>query len=261
MQLYHAIYLSPHLDDAALSCGGQIYQQTAAGRSVLVVTLMAGDPPAAELSAFARSLHQRWQLAADAVAARRAEDVAACRRLGADFLHWDVPDCVYRRYPHHYPAGDQPLYPSVEAIFGPLHPAEAGLVAELARRLASLPACDRVIVPLTVGHHVDHQLTRAAAEAWPAHPPLAYYEEYPYVQYAGAPENGQQWLPEVIPLSPADLQARLEAIASYQSQLNTFFSSPADLEQQVSDYVQAVGGERLWHRHFPEVANLREVNI
>jgi LmbE family N-acetylglucosaminyl deacetylase len=84
----HAVYLSPHLDDAALSCGGQIAQQTAAGLPVLIVTLMAGDPPARPLSPFAQQLHTRWQLhdAPTAVAARRAEDTAACRHLAAEYV-------------------------------------------------------------------------------------------------------------------------------------------------------------------------------
>ena len=38
-QLYQRVYLSPHLDDAALSCGGRIYQERQAGLSVLVLNL------------------------------------------------------------------------------------------------------------------------------------------------------------------------------------------------------------------------------
>jgi LmbE family N-acetylglucosaminyl deacetylase len=57
------IYLSPHLDDVALSCGGQIFLHTTAGQSVLVVTLMAGAPDAdTAVSEFVQLLHQRWQL-------------------------------------------------------------------------------------------------------------------------------------------------------------------------------------------------------
>ena len=61
---YDAIYLAPHLDDAALSCGGQIYQLTAVGKQVLIVTIIAGDPPQNVVySDFARELHERWELA------------------------------------------------------------------------------------------------------------------------------------------------------------------------------------------------------
>ena len=65
---YDYIYLSPHLDDAVLSCAGQICQFVQAGRSVLIITIMAGDAPAADLSPFARSLHERWEVASGAVA-------------------------------------------------------------------------------------------------------------------------------------------------------------------------------------------------
>ena len=42
---YDHVYLSPHLDDAALSCGGAIARHTNAGARVLVVTLCTAAPP------------------------------------------------------------------------------------------------------------------------------------------------------------------------------------------------------------------------
>ncbi|MCP5190661.1 MAG: PIG-L family deacetylase, partial [Pseudomonadales bacterium] len=57
-QPYDSIYLSPHLDDVPLSCGGQVYQETSAGRRVLVVTLVAGRPTLDRLSHSAQYLHQ-----------------------------------------------------------------------------------------------------------------------------------------------------------------------------------------------------------
>ncbi len=43
---YRHIVLSPHLDDAALSCGGFIARMTAAGERVLVVNVCSGIPSA-----------------------------------------------------------------------------------------------------------------------------------------------------------------------------------------------------------------------
>ncbi len=40
---YEHIYLSPHLDDVALSCGGRIVKQRSKGENVLVVTVFTGD--------------------------------------------------------------------------------------------------------------------------------------------------------------------------------------------------------------------------
>jgi LmbE family N-acetylglucosaminyl deacetylase len=254
---YDAIYLSPHLDDAALSCGGQIFLRTAASQRVLVVTITAGDPPPASVSEYAQSLHDRWALAADAVAARRTEDLAACRRLGADALHWAVPDCIYRLHP----VTGQPFYRSDVDIFDRLHPAEQTLVEDLATQLQGLPPAGRIFAPLTADHrvnvehrgrHVDHQLTRLAAERTLGND-LWYYEDYPYAQEPGALDailtaDAGGWQAEVISLTPVALTAKIEAILEFRSQLSTFWRDRTDLEQQVVAYAAQVGGERVWKR-------------
>ncbi|MCZ7674492.1 MAG: PIG-L family deacetylase [Chloroflexi bacterium] len=141
---YHALYLAPHLDDAALSCGGQIYEKTAAGQQVLIVTIMAGDPPAeTPHSDFIRELHGRWQLPAGAEAIRRQEDEVACRLLGADFCHWSAPDCIYRTHP----VTGELLYPAWADVIGGVHEAEADFIKELAAQMATLPTADMVVAP------------------------------------------------------------------------------------------------------------------
>lgn len=244
---YDSIYLSPHLDDAIMSCGGQIYQQIQTGKIVLVVTVMAGDPPNGELSCFAKSLQDRWELATDAVAARRNEDVEACHLLGVDYLHWDIPDCIYRVNP----AGGEALYASEEAIFGQIHTAEYDLINDLVRYMTNLPTHNRILIPLAIGQHVDHQLVRLAAERWQNKAGLAYYEEYPYARDSAAisaalTQKGILY-PEVIPLSGQALSAKIRAAGCYRSQISTFFDSLQDLGTQITHYSQKVGGERLWY--------------
>ena len=245
---YDAIFLAPHLDDAALSCGGQIASRTRAGQRVLIVTVMAGDPLTDAENDYIRSLHARWELERDAAAQRRAEDSAACAILGADFLHWPFPDCIYRLHP----ATGVPLYVSDDDIFGDVHPAEQPLVREIAQMLAALPAHGHCYAPLTVGHHVDHLLVTAAARL-AFGDALSCYEDYPYAQQPGklaavlgAPPVG--WRPTVTALTDADLAAKIEAILAFRSQISTFFTDRADLERQVKGYAARVGGERVWER-------------
>lgn len=246
MEHYDALYLSPHLDDAALSCGGQIAQATRSAARVLVVTVMAGDPPAEAASDYVASLHERWQLGRDAAARRRAEDRAACALLRAEAIHLDVPDCIYRLDP----ATGAPLYLSDADIFGDIHPAETPLVARIADRLRGLPPALAVYAPLTAGHHVDHLLVRAAAEAvWGE--ALCYYEDYPYVQQPGrldAALAGGGWRATVLPVDDGALDAKCAAIGAFRSQLSTFFVDRGDLEAQVKGYAARVGGERVWRR-------------
>ena len=242
---YDLIYLSPHLDDAALSCGGQIAKYSGEERSVLIVTITAGDPPTGAESHYIQELHSRWELEQDAVAARRAEDIAACQILGADWLHWAVPDCIYRFDPQ----TGQPLYQSDPDIFGDVQPAETYLVQSLMEEMRNLPPAEAVIAPLTVGHHVDHLLTRTAAEAvWGNR--LSYYEDYPYAQKNGAVEavikkEVSEWFAETIAFSESDLQQKINAISAFKSQLSTFWKSREELERQVAGFAQQRGGENL----------------
>lgn len=234
------IYLSPHLDDAVLSCGGMMAQQVRNGERVIVITVCAGDPPPGPLSSFAESLHQRWNTSANAVALRRAEDIAALRIVGAEVIHWEVPDCIYRA------VNGEHLYASESALFGELHPAEAALAKSLAAQLAALgPA--RWYAPYTLGHHVDHQLVRRAAELSDA--ALAYYEDYPYAERETV-SSAEPLAPQLIALTESDLAAKSRAIAEYRSQISSFWKGVPEMEAALRAFALKTGGgvlaERLW---------------
>jgi hypothetical protein len=135
------------------------------------------------------------------------------------------------------------------------------LAAELARQLAQLPPATHVYAPLGVGNHVDHQLTRLAAELWqPAG--LRYYEDYPYAKQEGAVTAvlGQldAWQPESIPLTAEALHRKCAAIYAYDSQMSSFFRDAADLAAQVAWYAEQVGGERVWGRRGEKREERRE---
>jgi LmbE family N-acetylglucosaminyl deacetylase len=258
-QLYQRIYLSPHLDDAALSCGGLIYQQHQAGLSVLVVTVMAGDAPSVgKSSPIVDELHTRWGLDnnPNPATARRAEDRAALSILQADLCHWEWPECVYRRHPT---SGDF-LYPSEASLWDAVHPTEKELSARIARHLADLPLASggRVYVPLTVGGHIDHHLVRQAAEIWGAPGgELIYFEEYPYAEHpdalAAVLRGGDGWQAELVPLDADAMEAKTTAVAYYDSQISTFFTGKDEIGARLRAYATLAGGgewaERYWHHN------------
>lgn len=234
------IYLSPHLDDAVLSCGGLIARQGRQGERVVVVTVCAGDPLPGPLSPFAQSLHERWNTPANAVAVRRAEDAAALRILGAEVIHWETPDCIYRV------VNGEPLYASEQALFGELHPAEAALARTLAARIAGLgPA--HFYAPYTLGHHVDHQLVRRAAEA--SGVAVTYYEDYPYAEREWVSPAGPLFARLAL-LDETSLAAKGRALAEYQSQISSFWKSVPEMEAALRAFALKTGegvlAERLW---------------
>lgn len=251
---YDHIYLSPHLDDAALSCGGSIARFIAAGQTVLVVNICAGSPPpAGPFSPFAEQLHRQWGLPPDEVVRRRiGEDVAALETLGADCLLLDLLDAIYRL---------PDAYHDNATLFGPVAPNDP-LADQLRTYVVGLAARFPSAIfyaPLGIGQHVDHQLTYMVAERF-SHSgmSLAFYEDFPYVALAGALDrrlaqiaDSAIFLPSVTDID-ASLARKISAIESYGSQISTLFGDLAAMARSITTYAERlrpeVGtyGERIW---------------
>lgn len=89
-----ALIISPHLDDAALSCGELILRLVGDYESVVVVTVFAGLP---EDPAFL-SDHDRFcgfASSAEAISCRRDEDAAAADLLGCTPIWLGLPELAY----------------------------------------------------------------------------------------------------------------------------------------------------------------------
>ncbi|MFQ5768704.1 MAG: PIG-L family deacetylase, partial [Acidobacteriota bacterium] len=233
-----AVYLSPHLDDAAFSCGGQISQAAAAGAEIVIATLMAGEPPAGPVGGMARRV-----LARGRPFRRRQEDLRACLVLGCGAAHLAAPDCVFRLDP----ATRKPLYASRASVFGPPAAADSGMIAELCAELERLFAPCDVVAPLGVGGHVDHLITRQVGEIWGGET-VRYYEDFPYIEEPGSLEAAlgapEDWIGEVIPLSPQAMKARVCASGCFRTQAGM----DGRLGLRMIDHILQTGGERLWRR-------------
>jgi LmbE family N-acetylglucosaminyl deacetylase len=251
-----ALYLSPHLDDAALSCGGLIHQQVLGGTEVLVLTIFAGAPRRGDLSEFVAQMQARWGNDPSPVARRREEDRRAMDLLGAECLHLDYPDAIYRGH------GSSFLYHTDEELFGSLHPADGDLQSEVAAAIFAVTSSPHSIVyaPLAVGNHVDHQLVRNALLALHARlSDVVFYEDYPYVDRPGALTSTLEalrtrvWESGLQMFDQACLQTKIEAIAAYQSQMTTLFGDATAMTLRVREYARAVSSEegfaeRYWRR-------------
>ncbi len=238
----HWIYLSPHYDDAVFSCGGLIWQQRQAGDQVKILTVCGGGPPPGDLSPFARELHLRWGVGPEATAGRREEDAAACAVVGVTQRYLDIPDCIYRVNP----ATGRPLIGQNEDLFLPEPPPEEEIIALIHQALAQLPGDVRLVVPLGIGGHIDHRLTRRAAER--ENRPLWFYADYPYAGRKGV--ELEKWLPAgchgiKVELDQAAVGKWAEASACYQSQVSTFWRS----QQEMADAIAAYYGSNPTGNH------------
>ena len=248
------VIISPHFDDGIFTCGGTAHQLSAAGHAVIVMTIMGGlydgELPKTPILA---DLHRRWEAGENPLRRRQLEDEQASRVIGVDFMHVPLPDCVYRV------AGDLALYPSEESLFADVHPADYAPRLLQGIQIPELETAASVHLPLGVGHHVDHQIARdwgmTQARDVPDKGALRFYAEFPYsnadrsTEIALA-EFGMALEPADIVLSEADMRAKIQAIACYQSQISTFWDSleamEADVRRAFRDEASGSYVERFW---------------
>jgi len=241
------IYLSPHLDDAVLSAGGLIYDQTKLGIPVEIWTFMCGYPPElpeGEYSSFAQSLHKEWGFPSARVGIhiRREEDQRAAARVGAGVVHFDFLDCVYRRG-----ANGEWLYYEIST---PPREEDEKIPSQIAGAVSARLMPDDVLVcQLSVGSHVDHVLVRRAAEMLGR--PLLYDADIPYLfekphelepKTAGMRES-------VYVVTETGLKSWQEAILEYKSQLPVLgdsFNTVEKAKGAIQSYWAERKGIPLW---------------
>ncbi|MCS7251418.1 MAG: PIG-L family deacetylase [Anaerolineae bacterium] len=238
--------LSPHLDDAVLSCGGALHRGRREGHPVEVITVFAGDP-LLPLSPFAQELHDVWGNRENAMAMRRAEDRQALALLAVTPIHWGFPDAIYRR-----DAQGQPLCLNSGNLFRPPHPDEEAWIERIQEALAGLPweEGDLLLAPLALGGHVDHRIVRIAAEGWRRSGILrGFYEDFPYAEWEEFPSL-PEGIPHLVELSEEDLQIKAQAIRAYRSQWPILFTTEEEILRRIRAYAFQVGegvlAERFW---------------
>ena len=286
------LFISPHLDDIALSCGGYVRRLTASGERVIVLTVFAGDlPVGASPPWLARRYELSWRLGARPFAARRGEDVAAMQLLGAQYRHLDFLDAIYRR-----DSAGHPLY--TKQGFGvPMRLEDSQNYEPLVRHeledvLQTYKSQDvHVYIPLGAGGHVDHLIVKHAIESARQSEVVVYYEDFPYASQPGVVPsqlcrngNGVDCEATLITLTADEIDARIAAVDCYASQIPVLFPTPLERVQEVvrarvpgvnrffdgsvnmdacrermavalRNYIARVGGERYWRDGMPVLNN------
>jgi LmbE family N-acetylglucosaminyl deacetylase len=225
-----ALALSPHLDDAAFSCGGLLATLAADGWRVVMATLFTGSVAEPTGFALACQLDKGLPAGTDYMALRRDEDIDAAAELGiAPPVH--LP---FREAPHRG-------YGSAPELFSDTRP-DDGIAADLAPAIAGLIAAegpDLLLAPQAIGGHVDHvQLVRALRSLDPAQP-ILWWRDFPYTVRDVAPKAPLAALltdlaEPTMRLCP-DAQAQKRAsCAAYASQIGFQFGGPAGLDARLA---------------------------
>ncbi|MGH2530672.1 MAG: PIG-L deacetylase family protein [Thermomicrobiales bacterium] len=218
------LFLSPHYDDVALSCGGTAALLARHGRRPRAVVVFGGEPAsAAGMTDFARFQHERWGFVDEtAVASRRAEDQASAAMLGLSVDVLPFLDAIYR--------GER--YLDDDQIFGEPSSDECGIRSELVAALDlddAARGATRVYAPLAAGGHVDHRhaflagvdLAHAGWTVW-------FYEDLPYaldaeiVEARRASAGVDLRLVGIVDVSSTWRQ-KVQAVMTYASQVPVIF--------------------------------------
>lgn len=236
------IFISPHLDDVALSVGGIVNHLSNNNNSTEIWTFFSGSPKDESLSDFALSLHERWNLSQDAPKIRRLEDRKACKLLGSGYKHFNLSDCIYRKDQH-----GNPVVNEEDDLYQPIPLSQQYLVSKISTDIISLSASDDIIVsPMAIGNHIDHRIIVAAIKQISSRT-LQYYEDYPYLIKSQNSLIDYSKLTAIkFDLRPENIAAWHSAIAEYQSQISTFWKNTDKMKQEIIEFAKQGGGMNLW---------------
>lgn len=224
-----ALALSPHLDDAAFSCGGMLATLANAGWRVVMSTVFTGSVPDPTGFALACQTDKGLAPEVDYMALRRAEDVAAARALGISLpRHMSLHEAPHRGY------GSVPeLFASLredDGIADDIAAAISGLIEELQP--------DLILAPQGVGGHVDHLQVICALRSLGLATPALWWRDFPYTVRTDDPKEPMRatfaslptWEIEVSPEAEA---AKFAACSAYASQLGFQFGGIDGLRERL----------------------------
>lgn len=247
------VFVSPHLDDAALSNGGIISElaKIMPGKVYIisVFTHISPLPHTRHVNKFLEG--SQFQNAHELFAARVEEDNIACKKLGATAIHLDFIDAGYRKRtrPHivrqvigHFIPEALHMYPTSFSI-GRQYVGRGeqllmqNVKTELLGVIGTIGPC---VIFSPVGgkrNHVDHLITRQCCQqAFPKR--VIYSLDYPYSLWS-PPDKGFIQKSGLLPgIYGKRKEERREVIACYASQVKSCFEegivpAAADLPDEV----------------------------
>ncbi|MDR1071182.1 MAG: PIG-L family deacetylase [Rickettsiales bacterium] len=201
------IFLSPHFDDAAGSCGGLIGKLAFRGEKVLVLTIFGGLP-----------WRRPWKI--PKVIRRRIENRRACRALGVRCENAGFLDGVWRA-----------AYPKKEMLFDGAPLREPELAKEIAARIKSVARADDIVyAPAGLGNHADHRIVAAAAKNLSNK--IIHYEEFYYDWL------GKQNMPgyRTLFLSERELENKIRAAMKYKTEMRRLFKGLGKAKSYFKDF-------------------------
>ena len=235
-----ALFLSPHLDDVAFSCGGTLLRlaDDPTWRVVLatVFTATVNNPQGFALRC---QTDKGLRPEIDYMALRREEDRAFAEDAGIDDAwQWELPEAPHRGYnsPAELFAGEH----ADDMVWQSVRDNLTSLDAELRP--------DIVFVPQGLGNHVDHlQTIRAVLGVYPAGRNVCWYRDAPYAirEPAALPSSlldVARLTRRGVPLPDDVLARKVAGCCRYTSQLGFQFGGTVGVREKLTAFHRAEAG-------------------
>ena len=219
------IFISPHLDDAVLSCGVLLWELKYLKKDITILTAFTEGglrPYSPQAKKFLKKCGyiNALKLFED----RKKEDKDAVRFYKGRFIHLGFVDAAWRK-----DEKERNIYGSEKIQFsGKIAKRDRGFIAKIAQEISSLiPKGKHTIVfaPLGVGNHVDHIIIREAICRLIT--PTIFWEDFPYNTNKNSVErffSQNKILRLSFELDAEDFSTKESAIKIYKSQLKLLFA-------------------------------------
>ena len=222
------VVVSPHMDDAILSCGG-LLNLLLQSMPCVTVTICTADPEGAD------EKNPPHGIALPST--RRSEEVRAMQALGCALVQMNLLDAIYRKVP----GRDELLYPSLNSLWNMPRQEDDSQREKICTGLQKyLPAADErptlYLAPAGIGHHVDHIIsTQAVLNCVSRCDHILLYEDFPYVVDQGAHVGVADSIDKALARlgvvgvqcfeQACDVDEKIKLIAHYETQIDSIFGS------------------------------------
>lgn len=240
-RLERVVVLSPHIDDAVLSCTGLLSALDKVAPR-LVVTLYCGNPEPTNSRGEGGKGRQRKRRGHAAPSIRRREDLAVMRYLECAWVHLGFAEAIYRRSP----TTGRLIYRHPRQKWTRPNVADTAHMEELflvLRRLTANMGPRLLVSPLGVGLHVDHRICALTAlRLAGGQTRVLFYEDFPYVAGGGVGGAADDPLRALARLGlepirrhvvPANANRQIKALSLYPSQIEPLFGDEEGMRKAV----------------------------
>jgi LmbE family N-acetylglucosaminyl deacetylase len=238
------LVLSPHRDDAAFSLSLSIDHWISVGHRVTLLNIFTRSLYAPYSDA--DTVHHNARLAYVSALRKREDEAFLASLPGMTMIDLNVEDAPIRL------SCDSAIVCDMEV--DPNDPAMPEIREALISQVGAVLPVDALVVPLALGHHVDHRIVRDAVLPFTTHLPTAFYEDLPYATREGVRTDFTRFLEDASTrlheaLHPVLIHGTRSQPTAFKLKIATLYAS--QIEMQLAETIanfshRYQGAERLW---------------